>query len=157
MMKLVVFGLTGEAVSKKIGFAGLSRIEEFMIINCKCCNSKNKVIEIVTLKDSELFENRLIFKGYCTKCLQEIAMYLEIRKEDKKAFFKCKNEKELFKLITREKRNILSFDKYNNCSGWRYGINKEIRSKTGKLLKVRQYSADYKTNKAELEKEICIM
>ena len=125
-----------------------------MIINCKSCNSKNKVIEIVTLKDSELCENRLIFKGFCGKCKQEIAMYLEIRKEDKKAFFKKKNKQELAELIRKEKRNIVSFDKYNNCSGWRYGINKEIRSKTGKVLKVRQYSADYKTNKTELEKEI---
>ena len=125
-----------------------------MIINCKSCNSKNKVVEIVSLKDNELCENRLIFKAFCTKCKQEIAMYLEIRKEDKKAFFKKKNKQELVELIRREKRNIVSFDKYNNCSGWRYGINKEIRSKTGKVLKIRQYGADYKTNKTELEKEI---
>ena len=132
----------------------IKQIEGFMIINCKSCNSKNKVIEIVSLKDNELCENRLIFKAFCTKCKQEIAMYLEIRKEDKKAFFKKKNKQELAELIKREKRNIVSFDKYNNCSGWRYGINKEIRSKTGKVLKIRQYGVDYKTNKTELEKEI---
>jgi hypothetical protein len=136
----------------------IKQIEGFMIINCKSCNSKNKVIEIVTLKDSELCENRLIFKGFCAKCKQEIAVYLEIRKDDKKAFFKKKNNFELKALIKKEKRNIISFDKYNNCgSGWRYGINKEIRNKTGKVLKIRQYGADYKTNKTELEKEICIV
>lgn len=128
-----------------------------MIINCKSCNSKNKVIEIVTLKDSSIAENRMIFKSFCSKCNQEYAMYLEIRKDDKKAFFKKKNKDELSRLIGKERKNILSFDKYNTCSGWRYGINKEIKSKTGKVLKVRQYSADYKTNKAELEKEICLI
>ena len=128
-----------------------------MIINCKSCNSKNKVIEIVILKDSVIAENRMIFKSFCSKCNQEYAMYLEIRKDDKKAFFKKKNKEELSRLISKERKNILSFDKYNTCSGWRYGINKEIRSKTGKVLKVRQYSADYKTNKAELEKEICLI
>lgn len=125
-----------------------------MIINCKSCNSKNKVIEIVTLKESELCENRLIFKSFCAKCKQEIAMYLEIRKEDKKAFFKKKNQEELITLIKKERKNILFFDKYNNCSGWRYGINKEIRSKSGKILKVRQYSTDFKTGAKKLEKEI---
>lgn len=125
-----------------------------MIINCKSCNSKNKVIEIVTLKDNLVCENRLIFKSFCTKCNEECAMYLEIRKDDKKAFFKKKNQEELIEFLKRERRNILSFDKYNTCSGWRYGINKEIRNKTGKVLKVRQYSADYKTNTKALEKEI---
>lgn len=125
-----------------------------MIINCKNCNSKNKVVEIVSLKDNELCENRLIFKSFCSKCSQEIAMYLEIRKEDKKAFFKNKNKAELTELVKKEKRNILYSDKYNNCIGWRYGINKEIRSKTGKILKTRQYSTDYKTGAKKLEKEI---
>ena len=126
-----------------------------MIINCKSCNSKNKVIEIVTLKDNLFCENRLIFKSFCTKCNEECAMYLEIRKDDKKAFFKKKNQKELIEFLKRERKNILSFDKYNTCSGWRYGINKEIRSRTGKVLKVRQYSADYKSITKALEKEIC--
>ena len=128
-----------------------------MIINCKSCNSKNKVIEIITLNDNEVCENRLIFKSFCPKCGQEIATYLEIRKCDKMAFFKKKNQDELRNLIKKEKRNIIFFEKYNNCTGWRYGVNKEIRNKNGKILKIRQYGADYKTNKTELEKEICIV
>ena len=125
-----------------------------MLVNCKSCNSKNKVVEILTLKDNEICENRLIFKSFCKKCNQEFALYLEIRKDDKKAFLKKKNKEELVELIRKEKRNILLFDKYNNCGGWRYGINKEIRSKTGKILKIRQYSADFKTGTKKLEKEI---
>ena len=128
-----------------------------MIINCKSCNSKNKVIEIVTLKDNEQCENRLLFKSFCTKCNQEYATYLEIRKVDKKAFLKKKNKFELNEFIRKEKRNILTFDKYNNCTGWRYGINKEIRNKNGKILRVRQYGADYKTDVKKLEKEICVV
>lgn len=128
-----------------------------MIINCKCCNSKNKVIEIVTLKDNELAENRLIFKSFCFKCFKSYAMYLEIRKCDKKAFFKNKNNFELTELIKKEKRNILFSDKYNNCSGWRYGINKEIKNRNGKTIKVRQYGADYKSGAKNLEKEIIMI
>ncbi len=128
-----------------------------MIINCKNCNTKNKVIEIVTLRDNDNYENRLIFKSFCSKCNEEHAMYLEIRKEDKKAFFKKKNQDELILMIKKERKNILSFDKYNACGGWRYGINKEVRSKSGKILKIRQYSSDFKTGAKKLEKEIMLV
>jgi hypothetical protein len=129
-----------------------------MLINCKVCNSKNKVSEIIELKDSEQFENRLVFKSTCYRCQETIGMFLEIRKTDKKAFFKKLSQSELSDLIRKEKRNIIKFDKYNNAySNWRYGINKEIKNKYGKVLKIRQYSADYGTNKKELEKEICCL
>lgn len=129
-----------------------------MLINCKVCNSKSKVSEIIELKDSEQFENRLVFKSVCYRCREQIATFLEIRKSDKKAFLKKLSQSELSDLIRKEKRNILKYDKYNNTySNWRYGINKEIKNKYGKVLKIRQYGADYGTNKKELEKEICCL
>lgn len=130
-----------------------------MIINCKVCNSKNRVFEIIELKDSELFENRLIFKSHCTKCGEEFGMFLEIRKEDKKAFFDKLTEYELFELIKKEKRNILKYEKYDRfqSGAWRYGINKEIRSRNGKTVRIRQYSADFKTGAKHLEKEMILI
>ena len=128
-----------------------------MLINCKNCNSKNNVFEIVELKDNVQCENRLIFKAFCRKCNQDIAMYLEIRREDKKAFFKNKNKRELAEFLKKEKRNIISYEKYNNCIGWRYGVNKEIKTKTSKVSKIRQYSADFKTGQRKLEKEISVV
>ena len=127
-----------------------------MLINCKVCNSKNKVFEIVELKDSNYFENRLVFKALCSKCGEKYGMFLEIRKEDKMSFFSKLNEIELVELIKKEKRNIVKYDKYDSFSNgaWRYGINKEIKNRNGKTIKIRQYGADYKSGIRSLEKEI---
>ena len=127
-----------------------------MIINCKVCNSKNKVFEIIELRDSNYFENRLVFKALCSKCDEKYGMFLEIRKDDKKSFFSKLNEIELIELIKKEKRNIVKYDKYDGYSSgsWRYGINKEIKNRSGKTIKIRQYGADYKSGIRSLEKEI---
>lgn len=129
-----------------------------MLINCKACNSKNKVFEIVELRDSNYFENRLVFKASCTKCGENYGMFLEIRKDDKKSFFSNLNQFELSQIIKKEKRNIIKYDKYDNLqnSAWRYGINKEIKNKNGRIVKIRQYGADYKSGIKKLEKEIKI-
>ena len=127
-----------------------------MLINCKACNLKNKVFEIVELKDSNYFENRLVFKATCSKCGEKYGMFLEIRKDDKMSFFSKLNEFELIELIKKEKRNIVKYDKYDGYSSgsWRYGINKEIKNRNGKTIKIRQYGADYKSGIRSLEKEI---
>ena len=127
-----------------------------MIINCKVCNSKNKVFEIIELKDSNYFENRLVFKALCSKCGEKYGMFLEIRKDDKMSFFSKLTEIELLELLKREKRNILKYDKYDKSQfgAWVYGVNKEIKNKSGKTIKIRQYGADYKSGIRSLEKEI---
>ena len=43
----------------------------------------------------------------------------------------------------------------NSLYGWIYGVNTEIRNKSGKVTQIRQYASDYYGNK-NIQKKILV-
>lgn len=126
-----------------------------MIVNCKICNSKNKVLEVLELKDIKNFYQRYLVISRCRKCFVNIAVLYEVRKSDNKIFTDRYAGIEADKIIKREhgrlkKKKVFS-DKY--FTGWVYGRNIEIKNKQGNVTKVRQYACDFLTGKKKQQNE----
>ena len=124
-------------------------------ISCKNCDSKNDYLEFQELKDLPDFTKRMLLVGKCRKCQEVIATLIEIRKSDKKEFVDSYFGPEAIRVVKREKkRTKAKKTNGNKFQGFVYGINVEIKNKKGEITKVRQYAADYSTNKRNLVKSI---
>ena len=114
-----------------------------------CC--KFKANDIYFLKETNLYVFRKLSIGFCPICQKPVAEIYEIRFDgavDKSIFSGLKADK----LLSKLKNDILY--SMNQCNylkikskpyGWKYGINKILKSKGGEYTK--QYSADFYGNK----------
>lgn len=114
-----------------------------------CC--KFKANDIYFLKETNLYVFRKLSIGFCPICQKPIAEIYEIRFDgavDKSIFSGLKADK----FVSKLKNDILY--SMNQCNylkikskpyGWKYGINKILKSKGGEYTK--QYSADFYGNK----------
>lgn len=127
-----------------------------MLIHCKKCNSKNSVTEVQELEDIEGFKDRILIIGICKVCEKEIAMLVETRKADDKPFIDSYHDIEAVKVIKREKKRLKNkvIETDTRYYKWIYGKNVEIKNKNGKVVQIRQYACDYRTNKRKLIKTI---
>lgn len=127
-----------------------------MLIHCKKCNSKNSVTEVQELEDIENFTNRILIIGVCRNCNKDIAMLVETRKSDNKPFIDSYHDIEAIKVIKREKKRLKNkvVEADTRYYKWIYGKNVEIKNKNGKVVQIRQYACDYRTNKRKLIKTI---
>lgn len=114
---------------------------------------------LIDLKDKKEFIKRKILMATCPHCNQIVLSMTEKRIDDGKIFI---NEnlygKRAINVLYKEKNNILTRVEIKDCSRikWAYGQNVLIRNKYGQVVKIRQYSKDFSSNKRSLEKEICL-
>lgn len=128
-----------------------------MQIRCIKCDVKNDVIEIIDLADLEHFENRLLLIGKCEVCKKDIAQLIEIRKEDEKVFVNNFWANSAKKIIKKEfKRIKIKTNNKIKFYGFAYGINKEMKNKKGEVVRIKQYSTDFKSDNKLLIKTIFI-
>jgi hypothetical protein len=115
-------------------------------LRCSCGNSINKA-ELWILKDTEDFEARKLFIGFCNKCHRPVVTLVESRISDGRKFV---NENytgnKAVRVIKRESKRFLKKHykiETSRLYGWIYGVNTEIKNKRGEVTQIRQYSSDY--------------
>lgn len=91
--------------------------------------------------------------------MDEVVFLYQKRKSDNAEYGNLLNGIEAIKALYREKRRVII--KRQNVSTkdakeWIYGTNVQIKNKKGEIIKLRQYSTDFKTGAKKLEKEICL-
>ena len=118
------------------------------------CNSVFKAQDIWFLLDKEECSNRKLYLANCPICNKEMVLYSYVSNN---AFFEkyyysngAKKIKERFKKDVTS--TMLGFkDKYKTPSGFKFGINKEIK-KNGKIIGTKQYACDFWGNKILVKK-----
>ena len=129
-----------------------------MILVCDCNEIINKV-EVWFLKDIKDFEARKLLIGSCSKCHRPVATLIEKRISDGRVFVNQNyTGNEAVRVIKKEaKRMLCQYYKVdtNSLYGWIYGVNTEIRNKSGKVTQIRQYASDYYGNK-NIQKKILV-
>lgn len=123
----------------------------------RCCGIKVEVHQIWELQNYNGFIERKLFLGICPKCTDGVAFLYQKREFDGAEFGNILNGIEVVKTTYREKRRVIA--KRLNVSTkeaqeWIYGTNVQIKNKKGEVIKIRQYSTDFKTGAKKLEKEI---
>ena len=112
------------------------------------CGQNIKPSDVWFLADTKECNNRILYIGYCPRCLKECSLLLETNKIQNKTFGKpkygkqAKKEIELCrcdKLFTAHDLKIKKGKPYS----WVYGENKEIRNKNGEVIKIKQSACDY--------------
>ena len=123
-----------------------------------CCNIKINCSEIWMLNDFRGFTNRQMRIGFCPNCEDMVVCLFQKRISDGKEFVSMLNGIKAVEETYRErKRGIVckvSAPEKHILQEWVYGTNVEIRNKDKKVVKIRQYSTDFKTGAKKLEKEI---
>ena len=129
-----------------------------MSLLCKDCGYEvnEKFTRTYFLAENSKFTKRTLKVGYCFRCSAQIGDLKETRISDGKVFTDRIKGIKLRKLITKEKKNVLHIEygpvtKYKD--DWVYGINKEIKDRSGNVIEIRQY-ASYFNGKKELVKSI---
>lgn len=123
-----------------------------------CCNKKIKSGELYFLKDIKGFTARKMLVTKCSNCRELIAILTEKRISDNKVFINFQKGLAAVKTIYRERKRtvqVLPDIKLNSLYGWVYGHNVQIRNKKGEVTQIRQYSSDFKGNKALVKKIVC--
>ena len=159
-LKLLSMTLFGASRGKP---KGILREEKRCIVSIqilKCCEKEIKIGEMLILDNYNGFDARKIYKGKCSVCGDDVVFLFQRRIEDGKEFGTMLNNIEAVKALYREKRRIkacIPFIQSKTVQNWIYGTNVEIKNKKGQVIKIKQYSTDYKSGKRKLEKEIvCI-
>jgi len=111
------------------------------------------------LKDLNGFSNRKMFCYNCPNCGVFRVVISETRISDNKVFLNTLKSNEAVQFVAKEyssKRVIQTIDNYktDKFNGWVYGKNVQIKNKKGKVVRIKQYSADMKSNKTTLTKVI---
>lgn len=123
----------------------------------RCCRKRVDVSQIWELQDFNGFIERKLFVGICPKCADGVVFMYQKREVDGAEFGNILNGEEAVKTLYREKRRVIT-KRLNipnaEVQEWIYGTNIQIRNKKGKVIKIRQYSTDFKTGAKKLEKEI---
>lgn len=123
----------------------------------RCCNKEIKQGEVWILQDYNGFDSRKMYIGKCSVCEDDVAFLYQRRIKDQKQFGTPLIGIEAVKTLYREKRRIISKIpkiKSTQVQEWVYGTNVQIKNKNGEIIKIKQYSTDYKTGKKVLIKEI---
>ena len=123
----------------------------------RCCNNEIKHGEIWFLQDYNGFDARKMYVGKCSVCEDDVVFLYQRRIKDGQQFGTSLTGIEAVKTIYREKRRVITKMlkiESMQVQEWVYGTNIQIKSKNGKITKIRQYSTDFKTGAKKLEKEI---
>lgn len=123
---------------------------------CKCGNNMSDKVRVWILKDTKDFTNRRLTINSCSKCGNRKIFLNQVRISDNRVFINEYQGAEAVRMIARETRRLDSefFSTSKNAFlGWLFGINKEIKTKNGKITQIRQYSSDF-NGKRELVKKI---
>jgi len=120
------------------------------------CNSVFCAEDIWFLCDSKNEVKRKLYLASCPICGKEIAVYYcYILNQDsffEKYYYSGGAKKIKLKLKKEVAGTMLGFrNKYKMPSGYKFGINKEIR-KNGKIVGIKQYAADFYGNKILVKK-----
>lgn len=121
-----------------------------------CCEFE--AFDIWYLKNTEEFSDRTLYIGICPICKKHVSLliqrkiktnsYITIKKAGESARdFTMSLGKE--KITSRNEINKMKFD--TKPFGWRYGVNKEIKSKDGKIS-IEQYAKDFDGNTELIKK-----
>ncbi len=127
-----------------------------MILNC--CNKDIKTAELWFLKDIENFTARKLFFAKCPKCHYPVIALYEKRISDNQVFINSSIKgKHAVNTLYRESKRVVT--KIPNITsdglyGWIYGQNIQIKNKRGKVVKIRQYAADFGGGRQKV-KELC--
>ena len=122
-----------------------------------CCEFD--AFDIWYLKDNDEFSNRTFFIGICPICEKSVCILVQ-RKIKTNSFISTKkagkSAVDFTDMLRREKvlsRNELNRMKFKSRPfGWRYGVNKQVKSKDGKIS-IEQYAVDF-NGSAELIKKL---
>lgn len=115
------------------------------------CNSIFKSDDIWFLLDSDTEIKRKLYLASCPVCGKEIAVYTSFSKDNNSVFEKYYYSGGAKRIKERLKKDItstmLGFKiSYKMPSGFKYGINKEIKRK-GKVVGIKQFASDFHGNK----------
>ena len=121
-----------------------------------CCEFD--AFDIWYLEDSEEFSNRTLYFGNCPICKKHVCLLIQ-RKIRTNSFITIKKAGESAKnfTISLAKEKITSRNEINKMKfapkpyGWRYGVNKEKKSKDGKIS-IEQYAKDFNGNTELIKK-----
>ncbi len=119
------------------------------------CNSVFSAQDIWFLLDTDTEINRKLYLAFCPICNKEMALYYSINSNGE-VFEKYYYSGGAIKIKQRLKKDITSTmlgfkTKYKMPSGFKYGINKEIK-RNGKIVGVEQYASDFWGNKILVKK-----
>lgn len=116
----------------------------------KCCNNEIQSGELWILEDFKRYTKRKLYIGKCSVCGDDVALMIMTSTENNKTYHNLYNGIEAVKVIYREKkRKLVTFSdiKNDNLYGWIYGVNVQIKDKSGNVTQIRQYSSDFKGNR----------
>ena len=119
------------------------------------CNSVFKASDIWFLLDNPDEINRKLYIANCPICNKEMALY-SCKKSNGEYFEKYFYSGGARKIKERLKKDItstmLGFKiKYKMPSGFKYGINKEVK-RNGQVVGIKQYASDFWGNKILVKK-----
>lgn len=120
------------------------------------CNSIFSAEDIWFLCDNDTESKRKLYIANCPICGKEMALYACLCEKTGTEFEKYYYSGGAKKIKERLKKDIsttmLGFKtKYTSPFGFRYGINKEIKSK-GKIIGIKQFASDFYGNKILVKK-----
>ncbi len=120
------------------------------------CNSVFKAQDIWFFCDEENKIKRKLYLAFCPICQKSIALYSyfdnKINDYVEKYYYSGGVERIKQKLKSDRTATMLGFkNNYKMPSGFKYGINKEIK-KMGKIVEIRQFASDFEGNKILVKK-----
>ena len=120
----------------------------------KCCNQDIIPEDIWFLQDYNGFVERFLLLGFCNICNNKLATLVQIRQSDNQPFVTNLSGKSAETIIKKEKQRIIysSATVHNYSSGWNFGVNIQIKDKSGRIKQLRQYASDFFGNKKLIKK-----
>lgn len=124
------------------------------------CGMNFKPVEVWFLADTKDCTDRILYIGFCPRCLKDFTCLVETDKIKNQTYHKIKQgnkaikEVELCKsdkLYTSQDVKVQKGKPY----GWIYGENKEIHNKKGEVISIRQRACDFHGQK-EIVKEVLV-
>ncbi len=129
-----------------------------MSVKClMCCNNDIPKGELWILQDFKGYTARKLYIGKCKICGDDACLQVMTSTSDGKTYYNLYNGIDAVKTIYREKKRKLTVIpqiKSNDLYGWIYGINTEIKNKSGQVTQLRQYSSDFYGNKYLVKKKM---
>lgn len=112
------------------------------------CGAKIKPDEVWFLAETKECSNRILYIGFCPRCLKDFTCLVETSKTENKTFTKIKSGKKAQKEIElcRLDKLYTSIDlkiKKGKPFGWIFGENKEIHNSKGQVIEIVQKACDY--------------
>ena len=115
--------------------------------------------DIWFLSNTDKFIDRKLYLGRCPNCLSDVALLRETRIADNKVFEEKVIGYKKVKNICDKIRHHILFTKQDikitkgKPFGWVFGINKEIKNKSGQIIEIRQSACDF-YNQKEIRKAL---